>query len=55
MQDIFEFVQTGVGDKGRVEGHFRPTGSVPTFIDQIESRGLTIDRSMFDPRKDNAL
>ncbi len=50
MQDIFEFVQTGVGGDGRVEGHFRPTGSVPTFIDLIESRGLTIDRAMFDPR-----
>jgi len=55
MQDIFEFVQTGVGSEGAVEGHFRPTGSVPTFIDQIDSRGLTIERAMFDPRKDNAL
>ncbi|MBL7077049.1 MAG: Flp pilus assembly complex ATPase component TadA [Kiritimatiellae bacterium] len=50
MQDVFEFVQTAVSGEGRVEGHFRPTGSVPTFIDQIESRGLTIERSMFDPR-----
>ncbi|MDP6490155.1 MAG: ATPase, T2SS/T4P/T4SS family [Kiritimatiellia bacterium] len=52
MQDIFEFVQTGVDSDGRVEGHFQPTGSVPTFVDQIESRGLTIERSIFDPRKD---
>ncbi len=51
MQDIFEFVQTGVDSDGRVEGHFRPTGSVPTFVDQIESRGLTIERSMFDPQR----
>jgi pilus assembly protein CpaF len=55
MQDIFEFVQTGVSSEGAVEGHFRPTGSVPTFVDQIESRGLTIERSMFDPRKENSL
>jgi len=51
MQDIFEFVQTGVDSDGRVEGHFQPTGSVPTFVDEIESRGLTLERSMFDPQK----
>lgn len=55
MQDLFEFVQTGVTGNGVVEGHFRPTGSVPTFIDQIESRGLTIDRAMFAPRTEVSL
>ena len=52
MQDIFEYVQTSVGEGGEVEGFFRPTGSVPTFIDVIESRGLSIDRSMFDPQRE---
>jgi pilus assembly protein CpaF len=51
MQDIFEFKQTGVDKNGRVIGHFEPTGAVPTFIEHIESRGLSIDRSMFDPLK----
>ena len=51
MQDIFEFKQTGLGPDGKVLGHFRPTGAVPTFIEDIAARGLTIDRSIFDPPK----
>jgi pilus assembly protein CpaF len=50
LQDIFEFTQTGVDEDGKVIGRFRPTGSVPTFIEEVASRGLTIDRGMFDPQ-----
>ena len=53
MQDIFEYVQTGLGPGGRAIGRFRATGSVPTYIENIESRGMSIDRSMFDPREWN--
>jgi pilus assembly protein CpaF len=55
MQDIFQYDQTGLDGRGRVLGAFRPSGAVPTFLDQIASRGLTIDRDMFDPlrRKEN--
>lgn len=49
MQDIFEYTQTGVDAEGRVKGRFGPTGAVPTFIEEVEARGLTIDRKMFDP------
>jgi pilus assembly protein CpaF len=49
MQDIFEYVQTGIDPAGRVLGHFRPTGAVPTFLEEIHTRGLTINRTMFDP------
>ena len=51
MQDIFEFIQTGVNKDGKVVGHFRATGSVPTFVEEVASRGLSIDRKMFDPRE----
>jgi len=51
MQDIFEYKQTGVGPDGKVIGHFRPTGAVPTFVEEIAARGITIDRSIFDPQK----
>jgi pilus assembly protein CpaF len=51
MQDIFEYKQTGVGSDGKVIGYFRPTGAVPTFIEEIGARGLTIDRSIFDPQQ----
>jgi pilus assembly protein CpaF len=49
MQDIFEYEQTGVDKDGKVVGNFRPTGSVPTFIENLSARGMTINRSMFDP------
>lgn len=49
MQDIFEFKQTGVDENGKVLGKMAPTGSVPTFLEEIASRGMTIDHSMFTP------
>lgn len=53
MQDIFEFNQTGIGEDGKVIGSFRPTGAVPTFIEEAHARGLTIDQTMFDPQRNN--
>jgi pilus assembly protein CpaF len=49
MQDIFAFRQTGMDDHGRVIGVFGPTGAVPTFFEQLRSRGLRLDPAMFDP------
>jgi pilus assembly protein CpaF len=49
MQDIFEFKQTGIGEEGKVLGSLSPTGSVPTFLEEIKSQGMTIDHSMFSP------
>jgi pilus assembly protein CpaF len=51
MQDIFEFKQTDVDDKGKVMGQFMPTGAMPTFYEHLKSRGLHIDPSVFDPSK----
>ncbi|MDA0577923.1 MAG: ATPase, T2SS/T4P/T4SS family [Verrucomicrobia bacterium] len=51
MQDIFEFRQTGVDQDGKVRGEFRPTGSVPTFLEEIAARGLRIDHRIFDPQR----
>ena len=51
MQDIFEYKQTGLDDKGKVIGQFMPTGSMPTFYEHLKSRGLHIDPSVFDPAK----
>jgi pilus assembly protein CpaF len=51
MQDIFEFKQSGLGEDGKVIGSLVPTGSVPTFAEEVEARGLTIDHSIFDPSK----
>ncbi len=51
MQDIFVFEQTGIGPDGRVLGEFRPTGSVPTFIEDMAVRGISIDHAVFDPQR----
>ena len=51
MQDIFEFVQTGLTTQGKVAGHFRPTGAVPTFMDELAARGIKLDISIFSPKR----
>lgn len=47
MQDIFAFRQTGVDAHGKVLGEMRPTGAVPTWIDQLKGRGIHVDMRMF--------
>lgn len=54
MQDVFVHEQTGVDANGKVLGLFRPTGAIPTFLEDIASRGLSIDRSMFNPKPGGA-
>jgi len=49
MQDLFVFTQTGIDHNGKVKGDFKATGAVPTFMEEIGVRGLSIDRSMFIP------
>lgn len=51
LQDLFEYVQSGVDAEGRVIGQFRPTGAIPTFIEDVQSRGLSLDRLMFAPEE----
>lgn len=52
MQDIFAFNQTGVGENGKVLGEFKPTGAIPTWLDQLAGRGIKVDTRMFDPSAD---
>ncbi len=40
MRPIFEFIRTGTGDKGKVEGEFRATGYLPSFIPTFIVMGL---------------
>ncbi len=47
MQDIFAFRQTGVDAHGKILGEMKPTGAIPTWIDQLKSRGIPIDMKMF--------
>ena len=47
MQDIFAFVQTGVGPDGKIIGEMKPTGAVPTWIEQAKNLGIEVDMKMF--------
>ena len=48
MQDIFNFVQTGV-QNGRVEGYFTATGVRPKFMEKIETSGIFLPTTIFTP------
>ena len=50
MQDIFTFEQTGLAADGRVQGVLRATGSVPTFVEDMKTRGIALDHRIFDPQ-----
>jgi pilus assembly protein CpaF len=47
MQELFSFRQSGVDGNGRIIGEMKPTGSVPTWIDQLKSRGIEFDMGVF--------
>ena len=49
MQEIFTFEQTGVDEKGRVAGRFKSLGIRPKFASRLESLGLVLPGSLFDP------
>lgn len=51
LQDLFEFKQEGLDTNGKVIGQLLPTGNIPTFVDEIRSRGLTLDPGVFDPQR----
>ncbi|MDD2709840.1 MAG: ATPase, T2SS/T4P/T4SS family [Verrucomicrobiae bacterium] len=48
MQELFKFNQTGIDSQGKVLGYFTATGNVPTFMDEIRTRGLQLDPGIFD-------
>ncbi|WFB35642.1 ATPase, T2SS/T4P/T4SS family [Kiritimatiellota bacterium B12222] len=50
LQDLFEFKQIGLDENGKVLGHLAPTGNVPTFIQDIQARGLELNPAVFDPQ-----
>jgi pilus assembly protein CpaF len=49
MQEIFKFVRTGTKPDGTVEGHFSATGVRPRFLAHLQTQGIKIPGSYFDP------
>ena len=47
MQDIFKYQQEGFDENGRVKGHYKATGAVPHFYEEMRERGLSVDMSIF--------
>jgi pilus assembly protein CpaF len=47
LQDIFNFVQEGVNEKGKIIGRLVPTGVRPKFYEKLEASGIHIPPSVF--------
>jgi pilus assembly protein CpaF len=47
MQDLFEYVKTGVSYTGKVMGKFRSTGIRSTYAQRIEAAGFKLDAKLF--------
>jgi len=52
MQDIFVFRHTGWDKNNRITGVFEPTGSIPSFMEEIQRAKLDLDISLFSRKKD---
>jgi pilus assembly protein CpaF len=51
MQDIFTFKQRGFDKEGKVAGDYIATGRVPEFYEELNSRGIKVDMSIFQDSK----
>ncbi|MBX3420652.1 MAG: CpaF family protein [Pirellulaceae bacterium] len=50
MQDIFRFVQNGIGEDGKAHGHFISTGVRPSFMHRLEQAGVRLPATTFRER-----
>jgi len=46
-QDILVFERTGIGDKGKVQGRFKPSGIRPRFSERFRASGIMLPASIF--------
>jgi enamine deaminase RidA (YjgF/YER057c/UK114 family) len=46
-QDIFEFRQTGVDERGKIQGTLEPTGERPTFMPKFHASGVELPDDQF--------
>ncbi len=47
MAELFKYEQTGIDEKGRVQGEFLTTGVMPSFIDELKAHNISFDRAIF--------
>ncbi|WP_110954182.1 CpaF family protein [Anaerosinus massiliensis] len=48
LQDIFQFVQSGVDEKGKIIGQFKASGIQPKFIEKFQTNGIHIPIQLFE-------
>ena len=47
MQTLFEFKQDGWSDDGKIIGRYVPSGSMPSFMEDIKRSGIPLDLNIF--------
>ncbi|MGI5858046.1 MAG: ATPase, T2SS/T4P/T4SS family [Tepidanaerobacteraceae bacterium] len=47
LQDLFNYIQTGVDQDGKVKGEFKPSGMRPKFIERLEISGYKLSTEVF--------
>ena len=47
LKDVFTFRQTGIDSQSNVLGEFCPTGYIPTFLDDIKVKGISLSAEIF--------
>ena len=47
MQTLFEFKQDGWTDDGKIIGRYVPSGSMPSFMEDIKRSGIPLDLNIF--------
>jgi len=52
MKDVFIFKQTGIDKDGKILGRYQPTGYIPSCYEEFVTRGIPIDRKMFEVIED---
>lgn len=50
MQDLFEFVQTGVDEQRVAQGYFRATGIRPALLHRLDACGVSVPSEIFERR-----
>jgi pilus assembly protein CpaF len=48
MQDLFNFIQTGIDANHKTVGHYTGCGSTPEFYEKLAMLGVKVDLSIFD-------
>jgi len=50
MQDIFRFIQDGIGEDNRAFGHFEASGVRPSCMPRLEAAGVRLPANLFQNR-----